>query len=68
MELIKQYILDLKQFAISSRTESDVQDPLSPGDERKSMNRTHERTNEESRKQKKRRVRDNKPNDWQTPL
>ena len=67
MELIKQSLLDLKQCATSIRVESDLQDPLHLEDEREPMNRMRVRTNDESRRRGKRKVRDNKPNDWNAP-
>ena len=49
LELIKQFLLDLKQRALRSGNESDVHGT--------------KRTNDESRKRKKRKVKDNEPND-----
>ena len=68
LEVIKQSLLDLKQCVTNSRAESDVLDSLSSGDEREAMNRERKHTNKDSRKRKKRLVRDNEPNDWNAPM
>ena len=72
LEVVKQSLLDLKQRAISNRNQPDVRDKdsLSSEEDNGTKNHAHDRNKDskDSRKRKKRLVRDNEPNDWNAPM
>ena len=72
LEVIKQSLIELKQSMKRSRSEPDVLDKGSSSYEEDNKTNNHSRDrnkdSEDSRKRKKRLVRDNVPNDWNAPL
>ena len=72
MEVIQKSLIDLKQSMKRSRSESDVlhKDSLSSKEVHGTKNRVRNRNkdNKDSRKRKKKLVRENVPDDWNAPL